>query len=129
MKKRFSSMFAVVALLLNLSVCMAATAPPITMHTNQTLPVGTAVQVDAASVPLITADPAYGDPTILLSDYSFGSYSVFSGRFTPSGKIGTVTITYKESAVGKPDLVGTVDVIIEGQVADSLMPHPGVPTP
>lgn len=102
-----------------------------TMKTNQTIRINSAKQVDVAGHDMVPADPSYGDPNVSIADQSFGSYSVFSSLFTPSGKTGNVTINYSSPSTdaAKPTLHGSLVLTIEGQVADSLLPTPGVPTP
>ncbi len=102
-----------------------------TITTNQTIRINLAKQVDATGALVTPVDPSYPDPTITISDPSFGNYFVFTSLFTPSGKVGTVTIHYSSTSSDptKKVLTGELVLTIEGQVADSLLPVPGVPTP
>ncbi len=122
------SFFAAVAvLILTVGSAFAATAPSVTIHTNQSLPVS--AQQVLGGVPVVPPAVGYSAPVWTLSDPSMGSFSSVTGNFFPSGTLGTVTITATSSKSGSPDLIGTVAVTVVGPIPDGLLIVTGTPTP
>lgn len=92
----------------------------VTLTPAHTYVMNNTVQVDSTGAPLTSPDPTYSAPAYASNNPSVATLQ--GNRVTPSGVLGTATITATETSSDntKPTLTGTLVVTVQGPAADSL---------